>query len=529
MDSTHLHTDVLVIGAGPTGLMAGAWLQKFGIDARVIDAKAGPTRESRALAVQARSMEIYRQLGLDSEVLKRAVPTGELRPGIGAKSLKSIKLNRLGYAQTKYSGLTMLEQSANEEILAESLNAAGHKVLWNHSFESLEDDGKRVRVRCATQDGPMEFSARFVIAADGASSPVRESLGINFDGATDDQMFYVLDANGVSGMDSGINLRFAEDNFMLGFPMGDDGSGGERRRLLGVMREPEDAGTTSDTTLPHGTSPATKTAAGAQEAQARTILRREFGVLYTDAQWFATYRVHHRVAEAFGRGRVFLTGDAAHIHSPVGAQGMNTGLQDAHNLVCKIKDVLDGTMPEHYLQRYEAERRPVAVRLVQSTDRVFAAITANTWLARTLRTRVMPAAWPMLIRLIGRLPAGRRFFGYLSQIRIHYWMSEHAHDRAALARGFTKSRRRGNVLGRRLPWVPFRSGEYPDNFEVLNEASWQVHGYGSSAAARARELATEHAVACHLFPASPKHLLPEGSVVLVRPDMFVAHFEQVPR
>ncbi|MGL3805545.1 FAD-dependent oxidoreductase [Paeniglutamicibacter sp. R2-26] len=513
MDSKQLQTDVLVIGAGPTGLMAAAWLHKFGIDAQVVDAKPGPTRESRALALQARSMEIYRQLGLVEEVLRRAIPTGELRPGIGATSFTSIKLNRLGYAQTRYAGLTMLEQSANEEILSDALREAGRPVLWEHGFDSLREAGERVEVRCTGPDGPLEISARYVIAADGASSGVREQLGIRFEGQTADQVFYVLDANGVSGMGSGINVRFAEDNFMLGFPMGTDAHGGERRRLLGIVSEPETAG--SD-------------AIGMDEAQARTALRQEFGVRYTDAQWFSRYRVHHRVADSFARGRVFLAGDAAHIHSPVGAQGMNTGLQDVHNLVCKLNDVLSGRMSEDYLQRYEAERRPVALRLVSTTDRVFSAVTSSSRLARTVRIRLLPVIWPVAIRVIGRVPSGRRFFGYLSQIRIHYWMTEHARDRASLARGFAKARRRGDVMGRRLPWVPFRTGEYPDNFEVLNDATWQVHGYGASASERANQLAGELGMPCHVFPAAPKHLLAEGSVVLVRPDMFVAHFEQVP-
>ena len=119
--------------------------------------------------------------------------------------------------------------------------------------------------------------------------------------------------------------------------------------------------------------------------------------------------------------------------------------------------------------------------LVKTTDRVFSAVTSSSWFARTLRIRMLPLIWPVAIRVIGRIPTGRRFFGYLSQIRIHYWITEHARDRAALARGFAKTRRRGKVMGRRLPWVPFRTGDYPDNFEVLNDASWQIHGYGSSA------------------------------------------------
>lgn len=512
MDITLLHTEVLVIGAGPTGLMAGAWLQKFGIEAKVVDLKSGPTKESRALALQARSMEIYRQLGLADEVQKRAVPTGEMRPGIGGRSFKSIKLNRLGYSQTHYAGLTMLEQSANEELLAEHLKNSGNPVLWEHGYDSFQDTGDQLLIKCNGPQGPVHISARYVIAADGAASPLRESFDIKFEGTTDDEVFYVLDAQGVSGMGSGINLRFSDENFMLGFPMGSDPAGGERRRILGILHEPQDDSAQKP---------------DVDEARARTSLRNEFGVRYNSASWFATYRVHHRVAERFSQGRVFLTGDAAHIHSPVGAQGMNTGLQDAHNLVCKLADVFSGRMPETYLERYEAERRPVALRLVSTTDRLFSAATSDSWLARMIRTRAMPIFWPAMVRLVGRIPAGRRFFGYLSQIRIHYWMDERSRDRATLASGFARTRRRGKVLGRRLPWVPNRTGEAPDNFEVLNDACWQVHVYGPAGRTRGAELAAEYGVALHEFAPSPKRRLPNGSVVLVRPDMFVAHFEHV--
>lgn len=512
MDATLLHTDVLVIGAGPTGLMAGAWLQNFGIDARVVDLKSGPTRESRALALQARSMEIYRQLGLADEVKRRSVPAGEMRPGIGARSFKSIKLNRLGYAQTPFAGLTMLEQSANEELLADYLKDAGNEVLWEHGYESFSDTGDQLLIKCTGPQGPVHISARYVIAADGASSPIRESLGIAFEGKTDDEVFYVLDARGVTGMGSGINLRFSDENFMLGFPMGHDENGGERRRLLGILHEPKDT---------IGEKP------DIDEDRARASLRTEFGVRYGSASWFTTYRVHHRVAEHFSRGRVFLAGDAAHIHSPVGAQGMNTGLQDAHNLVCKMADVFSGRMPETYLERYEVERRPVALRLVATTDRLFSAATSDSLLARTIRTRVLPLVWPAAVRLVGRIPAGRRFFGYLSQIRIHYWMDDSAKDRATLATGFARTRRRGKVLGRRLPWVPNRTGEHADNFEVLNDARWQVHVYGPAGRERGQQLAAEYQVPLHEFVAAPKRRLPNGSVVLVRPDMFVAHFEHV--
>jgi hypothetical protein len=204
---------------------------------------------------------------------------------------------------------------------------------------------------------------------------------------------------------------------------------------------------------------------------------------------------------------------------------MNTGLQDAHNLACKLADVLAGRMPASYLDRYEAERRPVALRLVATTDRLFAAVTSGTALARFLRTRVLPVAWPAVIPLVPRSPAGGRLFGYLSQIRIHYWMSEGERRRADALRGPARWRRRGRVLGRRLPWIgAVHPGE--DNHAPLADATWQVHAYGPRAADLGAARAAEHRFPLHRFSATPSRGLPDGTVVIVRPDMFVATVER---
>ena len=505
MGTALLRTEVVVVGAGPTGLMAGNWLEKLGIHAMVIDAKPGPTRESRALGVHSRTMEIYRQLGVVDEVLRRAVPASELRPGVGVRTLGALPLGRMGHGLTKYPGIHILEQSDNEEILSRRLAARGRAVWWNHAFVSLEqmhDDG-RVAVEADGPEGRIRILARYVIGADGTSSPVRRALGIGFQGVTSEQVFYVVDANGVSGTGSGINLRVSEENFMLAFPMGPDGSGGERVRLLGIVRQEDDA------------APIGQEAAAVDEGRARATLAGDFGIRYTGAGWFATYRVHHRVADAFRHGRVFLAGDAAHIHSPVGAQGMNTGLQDAHNLVCKLADVLCGRMPRDYLDRYEAERRPVALRLVSTTDRVFTAVTSTSRAARALRTVVLPRVWPVAIRLVPRSPAGGRMFGYVSQIRIHYWMTESERRAAEATRGLARWNRRGMLVGRRLPWVP-------DNHAPLQDACWQVHAYGPSAAALGGEVGRRHGFPLHGFAAAPGRHLPDGTVVVVRPDGFVA-------
>jgi 2-polyprenyl-6-methoxyphenol hydroxylase-like FAD-dependent oxidoreductase len=316
-----LETDVVIVGAGPTGLMLANCLTKLGVSTVIVDGKSEPTRESRALVLQARTLEIYDQLGVVDRVLAEAERASSIVPGFEKKGFRAINLQKLASGVTPYPHLYVLEQSKNERLLVDNLHDLGVEVMWNQPIESLTTvDGGR-GVACSTGGGaPLTMRARYCVGADGSSSAVRNLVGVEFDGATNEHTFYVLDATGVSGLalDS-INLRFGEEDFLLTFPMGSS----DHQRLLGVVR--------NDDGLP------------VSEASARETLDRAFDVHYGHSAWFSTYRVHHRVARRFRTGSVFLAGDAAHVHSPVGAQGMNTGLQDAHNLACKLADVLKGT------------------------------------------------------------------------------------------------------------------------------------------------------------------------------------------
>lgn len=555
-----LSTQVLVVGAGPTGLMAGAWCAKLGVQALVVDGKAGPTRQSRALALQARSVEVYRQLGLDAQVLAAAIPASAVSPGFRESTLGTVRLDRVGHGLTPFPGITILEQSASEELLARHLADRHRAVAWGTSFRGFPASGSEggpgpdggampsgpgaVRVDLDSPAGPVRVTARYVIAADGASSPVRQTLGIPFEGSTNPFEFYVLDAHGVTGIEDGITVRVSRDHFMLAFPLGGDGRGGQRARLLGILRaeDRDDAGAANP-----GPTGDTRRADERDEQRARQTLADEFGIRYAGTDWSSRYRVHHRVARSFRRGRVFLAGDAGHIHSPVGAQGMNTGLQDAQNLVCAIADVLSGRAPEASLDRYEAERRPVALTLVRTTDRVFAAVTSDSAVARFVRSRLFPLLAPPVLRRIPRSGAGGRLFGYLSQVRIHYWMPGTEAARASRRWG-----RRGRVLGRRLAWVrdagtteaerpdagPARapSGPVPrgagDNHASLTEAIWQVHAYGPAGVVPAGELAERHRdpgrgpLPIRTYRAAPEAGLPDGTALLVRPDGFVADLTQ---
>ncbi|MFC0680286.1 FAD-dependent monooxygenase [Lysobacter korlensis] len=475
-------TDVLVVGAGPTGLMLVNCLAKLGVSALLIDGKPGPTRESRALGVQARTMELYDQLGMADRVLARCTPARGVVPGYRGTAFRAVSLPALGGRVSPFPRMYVLEQSANEELLVENLRRLGGEVRWNSALLSLELlDGVRP-VRAVLSDGSVR--ARFCVGTDGTSSLVRKLRGIPFEGETNPYTYFVLDGVRAQGIVPGhINIRMAPLDFLLAFPMG-----GEDARLLGVVRNP--------------------TGEAVAEEAVRPRLSDVFSVTYERARWFSTYRVHHRIAAEFRDGPFFLAGDAAHVHSPVGAQGMNTGMQDAHNLAYKLGDVLTGRAGERSLDRYGAERRPVALRLVSTTDRIFGAVTSEHGLARFVRSRVMPVAGRFAVRVVPRLPFGARLFSYLSQTRIHYWMSPEAE--------WASRGRRGRVVGRRLRW----SGE---NFACLRSFTWQVHAYSRALRSAAEATAARLGVDVQVF-ASPGFSaeLRRDRLYLVRPDGFVA-------
>ncbi|KRC61642.1 hypothetical protein ASE14_12435 [Agromyces sp. Root81] len=500
-----LDTDVLVVGAGPSGLMLAVCLAKLGVDAVIVDGKQGPTRESRALAVQARSMELYDQLGLVDRVLAERSSATTVVPGAGrgGRPFGRIRLRALGAGVTPYPEITVFEQSRNEQLLVDALGELRREVLWGHRLERLEvetgaagaGDGAggagraagaaaSVTAVLAGPDGPVTVHARYCVGADGAHSVVRESLGIPFEGVTNEHTFYVADASGVMGLvGDAINVRVTAEHFLLAFPMGPG-----RARLLGVVRDRDRD--------EHGELP---------ESFVQGMLDREFGVRYAASAWFTTYRLHHRLAARFRDGPCFLVGDAAHIHSPVGAQGMNTGLQEAHDLACTLADVLVGGMPDARLDRYEAERRPVGRVLVATTDRAFAVVTSDAPLARFIRGRVVPVIGPLVVRVMPRLVGGRRVFGYLSQTRIRYRVPD------------ASGTRRDSAVGVRLRWT----GE---NYAALRSMQWQLHGYGVPERA-VRRIAAELGVEAHAFPRDdgrPRHArLRRDRVYLVRRDGFV--------
>jgi 2-polyprenyl-6-methoxyphenol hydroxylase-like FAD-dependent oxidoreductase len=401
---------------------------------------------------------------------------------IGRSSGAGPDFSVLQKGSTRFPGIQIFEQSQNEQLLAESLAAANADVRWRHRLVDLVDrtaepDG-RVEALLESADGSLiRVRARWCIGADGASSAVRRALNLPFDGKTDEATFWVADLRDVRGVPEGmLNLRFGKATFALAFPLG---SGGHTRLVALAAQE----------TITEGEALATADA--------------EFGLTHGAVDWFSTYRVHHRVAARFRVGSVFLAGDAGHVHSPVGGQGMNTGLQDAHNLAMLLADVTAGWVDREAVDRYERERRPVALILVNVTDRAFGVVGRRGPGAALFRNGV-GGVGAKVVPLVLKTRLGPRFGGYLGQYRIRYRFVEDPKQLPLWAQD--------PVVGVRLPPAG-------DNQQALTTMTWQLHTY---AATVDRPDVPSWIEGPHSFGADSSGRLRNDRLYLVRPDEFVA-------
>jgi hypothetical protein len=285
-------------------------------------------------------------------------------------------------------------------------------------------------------------SAAWLAGCDGAHSAVRHQLGSGFEGGTYQHTFYVADVE-VAGpsADGEIHLSLEDGDFALLLAYDLQG----HARLIGAVRDAEVA---------EGHE------LGFEDVRQRAIT--SLGVKIERVNWFSTYRVHHRVADHYRTGRALLLGDAAHVHSPAGGQGMNTGIGDAINAAWKLAHVVRGRAPDTLIDSYEVERKAFALKLVETTDRVFAFVTADGGFADFVRTRIAPL---FASAAYGIEPVREFMFRVLSQTGIEYHDSPLSTGHAGHVRG-----------GDRLPWTGHGG---PDNYAWLSDIAWQVHVYGT--------------------------------------------------
>lgn len=444
-----MKTDVLVVGAGPTGLMLANQLGRRGVCALIIDRHSGPSLQTRALGVQARTLEIYAKLG----IVERALQFG--KRGTGANMWAEgrwgarVPLGDIGQNLSPYPFILILGQDDNERLMGDALRNWGMAVQWNTELVALEQESSHVTATLRQPDGTSrKITAAWVAGCDGARSTVRELSGISFPGAPYQHVFFVADTQVAGAMvPDELNVYLWREGFHLFFPM----RGTDHWRVVGIL--PPSMRGRDDLTF-EDVKPSVRQEAGA-------------GLSFKGCSWFSTYRIHHQCASRFRDRRCFLLGDAAHIHSPVGAQGMNTGLQDAYNLAWKLALVVSGRAEAALLDSYEAERIPVAQRLLRTTDRAFSLIVSDNWLASLFRTRILAKilAFAMTLERIQKLA-----FRTISQTGIRYRNSPLSKTLPGLP---GKAPRAGD----RFPWLrlKFRAdGPTEDLFQILDDMRFNL-------------------------------------------------------
>lgn len=409
---------VVIVGAGPTGLTLAVQLLAAKVPFRLIDTAPTPVHESRALAIQARTLEVLERCGIAARLVEQG-DTARLIQMHGSKTV-SLELFDGGEAATKYPFLLFISQAQTEQILAEHLAEHGVVIERGTTLVGLVQGDDHVDLTLGTPAGEESIGADYVVGCDGAHSAVRRLSGIEFAGKGFPQTFAIADVE-VDGLGPGpVHAYVAEAGIMFFFPLGEPAPW----RLLAML--PNDAPERPDL----------------RELQRVVDSYAGAGALRLhDPVWLTDFRVQSRHARNFRDQRILLAGDAAHIHSPAGAQGMNTGIQDATNLGWKLAQVLQGRAPIKLLDTYEEERLPIAVGVLRMTNRLFGMATTSNPLIRFVRPRIAPGALSLVRNLAWARAIG---FRTISQLSINY-------RRATLARTAKSRSLRGLRAGDRLP------------------------------------------------------------------------------
>jgi len=427
--------------------------------------------------VQARTLELYSQIGLAGAVVEKGRRVAAANLWVTGRNVARAVFGDMGAGISPFPYALIFPQDEHERLLVDRLAESGIQVERGTELLGFEDAAGSVLARLKRPNSaPETCEAAYIAGCDGAHSTVREALQIGFPGGVYDHLFYVADveANGEAA-NGDLHVGLDTTDFLAVFPLKGDG----RVRLVGTVREEAEH--------------------QRENLSWNDVSRRvmEWMHIHVDrVNWFSTYHVHHRVADRFRKGRAFLLGDAAHIHSPVGGQGMNTGIGDAVNLAWKLAAVLHGRATATLLDSYEPERIAFARRLVATTDRAFTSATSPGPIARRVRLDVVPLLFPRLVELTA---VRRLMFRTISQTAVNYRESSLSEGQAGAVHG-----------GDRLPWVG-------DNFAPLTSLDWQIHVYGDAAPRGKLPL--------HVFswrPEMGRAGLRRNAVYLVRPDGYVA-------
>jgi 2-polyprenyl-6-methoxyphenol hydroxylase-like FAD-dependent oxidoreductase len=416
MDALNLPNEpnlVLVIGAGPVGLTMACELARHGVRCRIVDQAKERSQTSKALGIFPRTLEVFDAMGISDRFLAAGHRLHGLSLHHGDDQLAAIDLTSVA---SPFPFALSLPQSETERLLIEHLRSFGIEVEREVCLTTLEQTSESVHATLRRADAQLETAETpWLVGCDGAHSATRHALGLEFEGASYDESFILADVRVESPLvRDRIHLFFGDDGILGIFPFG-----GDRWRIVANIPPESRMQSLPEVTL--------------AEVQGLTKRRGPSGVQLSDPVWMSRFHISHRKVREFRKLRAFLAGDAAHIHSPAGGQGMNTGIQDAFNLGWKLALVVRGLAPAQLLASYQIEREPVARGVLNLTDRITRLATVRNSVARSVRDFLLPA-----VAGIGLLE--EKIAGRLSELTVNYRQSPivenhasgrlHAGDRA---------------------------------------------------------------------------------------------------
>lgn len=489
-----IKTQVIIVGAGPTGLSMAVQLLRYNLDFIIIEKNEKTTFLSKALVIQARTLEIFAEIGIAKKTINEGQVTTALHLYYKGKEKALVTITELGKGLSPYPYALSLEQSKTEKLLVDYLSENQKTIQWKCDFSHFEQNENSVIVYYINAEGQeQKIEAAYLVGCDGAGSLVRHQMGSLFKGDTVPKMFYVADVKLKSPVinKNELFMFLIKKGFVLFFPMEGEG----HYRIVGIL--PEATGADEELTF-----------AGIEGSIKQQIISP---VEFEELRWFSSYKVHSRMANSFANGRCFIAGDAAHIHTPAGGQGMNTGIQDAYNLAWKLAYTIRGKVNAVVLQTYNTERAENARHLLQTTDRMFDMMAGTTGFLNFVRLHL----FPIIAGFITKSPkVKKRIFPLISQTGISYHNSELTIESAI-----------GNVkAGVRMPYFIFSNGK--PIFDYLAEPAFKILFFGNASQNHSQQLnKIKLKIIAFAFEEIPAYLFGSETnfYILLRPDNHISY------
>lgn len=499
--------EILIVGAGPSGLMMACQLAIHQVSFRIIDKNESLSKSSGALIVQARSLEIFEQMGIAREAIKEGIIANKVNIVYNGKKLTSTAIKEIGGNLSQFPFLLMLEQSKTEKLLLNFISNRGHSVERGILFKSLIQDKEGVTSVLILRDGTEQsIKTKYVIAGDGANSTIRNFLNIPFKGKTYPKPIFILDCNAKTEIGPGeICFAFSNSSVAGFFPLHNS-----RWRIDSTF--PKEIESLETITFEH--------------IEKDFPLWTMMNVTLHGHEWLSVFHAHQKYARLIHVRNCFLIGDAAHINSPVGAQGMNTGFQDAFNLAWKLALVIKQKANPELLATYSGERLGISKGFARYADTVFMLVTSKNVAVKFFRLYILRVLLKVIFPLIEKRRTFRQmFFKSISQIGIHYRNSILSYRPSD--RDFLRSEARP---GDRFPYVDFFfEGRNTNTYDYLDTTNFNLFVFVNILSDEIKIIAAKYnlAVSIIAYLLETKKLyrslgIKNTGYYLIRPDMYIA-------